>query len=268
MTGGLAIEAEGLGKAFRLARRPASGALLDRVAGVVSRRGPAEPAPNDLVWAVRDVDLAIRQGEIFGVIGRNGSGKTTLLKLLARVTAPTEGQARICGRVAALLQVGAAFHPLLTGRDNIALSGAILGMTRDEVQERFDAIVSFSEVGPYLDQPVKNYSSGMYARLGFSVAAFLPAEIMLIDEVLAVGDADFQAKAQAHMRAALQDGRTVVYVGHDLEVVRSLCSEAVVLDRGRIAFRGAAGEAVDWYTQEVVGHARDRGPASLAAAAR
>ena len=148
-----------------------------------------------MMWALRGVDLAIPQGEIFGVIGRNGSGKTTMLKLLAKVTAPTEGQAVVRGRVAALLQVGAGFHPMLTGRDNIALSGAILGMSGQEVQDRFEQIVEFSEIGRYLDQPVKNYSSGMYARLAYSVAAFLPAEIMLIDEVLAVGDADFKAKA-------------------------------------------------------------------------
>jgi lipopolysaccharide transport system ATP-binding protein len=247
----LAIEATGLGKAFRLARRPAHGALLDKFGGVLSRRPPPAETLEPIVWAVRGVDLSIPQGQIFGIIGRNGSGKTTLLKLLARVTAPTEGTAVVRGRVAALLQVGAGFHPMLTGRDNIALSGAILGMSGDEVQERFEDIVSFSEVGRYLDQPVKNYSSGMYARLAFSVAAFLPAEIVLIDEVLSVGDADFQAKAQAHMKATLKDGRTVVYVGHGLDIVRELCSDAMVMDRGRVQYSGTADEAVDWYEEQV-----------------
>jgi len=251
-----AIEAHGLGKAFRLARRPANGALLDRIAGVISRNGSSEDDGDRMMWALRGVDLTIPQGEIFGIIGRNGSGKTTMLKLLAKVTAPTEGHAVVRGRVAALLQVGAGFHPMLTGRDNIALSGAILGMSGQEVQDRFDQIVEFSEIGRYLDQPVKNYSSGMYARLAYSVAAFLPAEIMLIDEVLAVGDADFKAKAAAHMKEALKDGRTVVYVGHGLDIVRDLCSEALVLDSGRVAFQGDAGAASDYYLEEIVGRPR------------
>jgi len=251
-----AIEAHGLGKAFRLARRPANGALLDRIAGVISRNGSSVDDANQMMWALRDVDLTIPQGKIFGVIGRNGSGKTTMLKLLAKVTAPTEGHAVVRGRVAALLQVGAGFHPMLTGRDNIALSGAILGMSGQEVQDRFDQIVEFSEIGRYLDQPVKNYSSGMYARLAYSVAAFLPAEIMLIDEVLAVGDADFKAKAADHMKGALKDGRTVVYVGHGLDIVRELCSEAIVLDSGRVVFQGGSGEASDYYLEEVASRAR------------
>jgi lipopolysaccharide transport system ATP-binding protein len=261
MTSPFAIEAEGLGKAFRLARRPAHGALMDKLGGVLSLRSRPEEKEDGIVWAVRGVDLHIPQGEIYGVIGRNGSGKTTLLKMLARVTAPTEGRATIRGRVAALLQVGAGFHPMLTGRDNIALSGAILGMSAEEVQERFDDIVEFSEIGRYLDQPVKNYSSGMYARLAFSVAAFLPAEIMLIDEVLSVGDADFQAKAQAHMKSTLKDGRTVVYVGHGLEIVRELCSEALVLDRGRVQFTGTSDEAVDWYIEQVAKRMKEPDPA-------
>ena len=225
--------------------------------GVLSRNGSAEENGTQMMWALRGVDLAIPQGEIFGIIGRNGSGKTTMLKLLARVTAPTEGHAVVRGRVAPLLQVGAGFHPLLTGRDNIALSGAILGMSPQEVQDRFEQIVEFSEISRYLDQPIKNYSSGMYARLAYSVAAFMPAEIMLIDEVLAVGDADFRAKAADHMKTALKDGRTVVYVGHGLDIVRELCDEAIVLDRGRVVFRGDAGGASDYYLEEVVGRPRE-----------
>ena len=257
----IAIEAQGLGKAFNLARRPAHGALADKISGTLSRKPAQATDENGVVWAVRGVDLRIPRGEIYGVIGRNGSGKTTLLKLLARVTAPTEGSAVVHGRVAPLLQVGAGFHPMLTGRDNIALSGAILGMSADEVQERFDEIVEFSEIGRYLDQPVKNYSSGMYARLAFSVAAFLPAEVMLIDEVLSVGDADFREKAQRHMKETLKDGRTVVYVGHGLDIVRELCSNAIVLDRGRVGYAGTSSDAVDWYEEEVAKRQAEPDPA-------
>jgi lipopolysaccharide transport system ATP-binding protein len=250
-TQNLAVKAEGLGKSFRLARRPAHGALMDKMSGVLSRKPSQGSNQNQIVWAVRGVDLEIERGQIFGIVGRNGSGKTTLLKLLARVTAPTEGSARIYGRVAPLLQVGAGFHPMLTGRDNVALSGAILGMSAAEVQERFDDIVDFAEVGRYLDQPVRNYSSGMYARLAFSVAAFLPAEIMLIDEVLSVGDTAFQAKATKHMKDRLKDGRTVVYVGHGLDIVRELCNNAIVLDAGTVQYEGTADDAVDFYQNEV-----------------
>lgn len=247
-----AISARGIGKRYEVARGSSRGALYDKVGAMLSRRPSRDE--KGWMWAIRDVDLELSQGEIFGVIGRNGSGKTTLLKILARVTAPTEGFAQIRGRVAPLLQVGAGFHPQLTGRDNIALSAAIIGMTPDEVAERFDAIVDFAEVGAYIDEPVKNYSSGMFVRLAFSVAAFLPAEIMLVDEVLSVGDADFQAKSEAHMLDALTDGRSVVYVGHDLETVRKLCSRAMVLEGGRVVFRGSARDAIDYYNREIVGH--------------
>jgi lipopolysaccharide transport system ATP-binding protein len=213
--------------------------------------------PN-VMWALRHVDFEVPAGEIFGVIGRNGSGKTTLLKVLARVTAPTEGRAEVRGRVAALLQVGAGFHPQLTGRDNIALSGAILGMSPQEVEERYDRIIGFAEIGRYIDQPVKHYSSGMYVRLAFSVAAFLPAEVILVDEVLAVGDAEFREKCQAHMKEQLRDGRTVVYVGHGMDIVRNICRNALVLDAGHIVFRGTASDAADYYEQEVVKRRRPR----------
>ena len=204
----------------------------------------------------------MRRGEIFGIIGRNGSGKTTLLRVLAGVTRPTGGTAELRGRVAALLQVGAGFHPQLTGRDNIALSGAIIGLTPQEVARHFDEIVDFSEIGRYLDEPVKHYSSGMYARLAFSVAAFLPAEILLVDEVLAVGDAAFQQKAEARMRETLRDGRAVLYVGHDMKFIRSSCDHAIVLDRGRMAYRGTAVDAADYYRDEIVrGGRRPTAPA-------
>lgn len=204
------------------------------------------------IWALRHVDLDVARGEIHGVIGRNGSGKTTLLKILAGVTAPTAGTARLLGQVTALLQVGAGFHPDLTGRDNIALNGAIMGLDADQVAERFDSIASFSEIGRYLDEPVRHYSSGMYARLAFSVAAFLPADIMLIDEVLAVGDAAFKEKAQAHMLDTLRDGRTVVYVGHDAATIKRICDHATVLEHGGVAFTGTAEEAGSFYREEIV----------------
>ena len=247
-----AIEAHDLGKSYRLARRPAQGALRDKIKATFSPGRRREPRDERIVWALRGVNLDIPSGHIYGIIGRNGSGKTTLLKLLARVTAPTEGSAVLRGRVAPLLQVGAGFHPMLTGRDNIALSGAILGMSESEVLERFDDIVEFAGIGRYLDQPVRNYSSGMFARLAFSVAAFLPAEIMLIDEVLAVGDAEFQAKATSFMKERLRDGRTVIYVGHGLDIVRDLCTRAIVLDKGEVQYRGSADDAVDYYLDEVV----------------
>jgi lipopolysaccharide transport system ATP-binding protein len=251
----LAIDAAGIGKRFEIGRDSSYGALYDKVGSMLSRKR-SKVAHQGWMWAVRDVDIQVRRGEIFAVIGRNGSGKTTLLKILAKVTAPTEGRAQIQGRVAALLQVGAGFHPQLTGRDNIALSAAITGMTAEEMAEHFDAIVEFSEVGRYIDEPVKTYSSGMYVRLAYSVAAFLPTEIMLIDEVLSVGDVDFQKKSQAHMLEALKDGRSVVYVGHDLDIVRTICDRALVLEGGRVVFRGTADEAADFYKQEIVGHPR------------
>ena len=246
-----AIRVRDVSKSYDVARGSTRGALYDRI-GTALSRGADRAHRNGSMWALRHVDFDVRQGEILGVIGRNGSGKTTLLSILARVTAPTEGTAEIRGRVAPLLQVGAAFHPQLTGRDNVALSGAILGMSPAEVEERFEAIAEFSEVGDYIDQPVKLYSSGMYARLAYSVAAFLPAEIMLVDEVLSVGDAQFQAKSHAHMKASLKDGRTVVYVGHSVSVLKELCDHAIVLQAGTVSFRGAAGDAVRYYEQEVL----------------
>ncbi len=244
-----AILARGLGKRYRVRRARSR-----------SPSGDADPAEQDgrsekgsrWFWALRHVDFQVRRGEIFGVIGRNGSGKTTLLKILAGVTSPTGGSAEMRGRVTALLQVGAGFHPQLTGRDNIALNGAIMGLSANEVRERFDEIVAFSEIGRFLDEPVKHYSSGMYARLAFSVSAFLPAEIMLVDEILAVGDAAFKEKAEARMSETLNDGRAVVYVGHDIAFVRSNCEHALVLDAGRVVYDGAANAAADYYRDEIV----------------
>jgi lipopolysaccharide transport system ATP-binding protein len=246
------IQTVDMGKRYGLLQGQAQGQLRDRIGEAISRKGQARTREEKSKWALRHIDLEIPGSKIFGVIGRNGSGKTTLLSILAKVTAPTEGTATIRGRVVPLLQVGAGFHPQLTGRDNIALSGAIQGMTKEEVTDRVEDVIAFSEVGEYIDEPIKHYSSGMYARLAYSVAAFMPAQIMLIDEVLSVGDAAFRQKSEAHMRAALQDGRTVVYVGHGIDLVRELCENAVVLEAGSIVYRGAGNDAADYYEEEIV----------------
>jgi lipopolysaccharide transport system ATP-binding protein len=254
-TGHPAVVSENLGKRYLLGRgRRRAGDDGDR-----RLRIPGRHAPEDYIWALRHVDFHVDRGEIFGIIGRNGSGKTTLLRILAGVTAPTAGSAMVRGRIGALLGVGTGFHPQLTGRDNIVLSGAIMGLTKEEVEARFDDIVTFSEIGAYLDQPVKRYSTGMNARLAFSVSAFMEADVMLVDEVLAVGDAAFSEKANAHMRSMLNDGRSVVYVGHGMSTIRQLCTRALVLDRGRVAFLGDAGDAADFYEEAFVRRGRGAG---------
>ena len=227
---------------------------------------PGRHHPDDYMWALRHISFSVRRGEIFGVIGRNGSGKTTLLRILAGVTAPTAGSAMIRGHVGALLGVGTGFHPQLTGRDNILLSGAIMGLTEEQVQARFDDIVAFAEIGDYLDEPVRRYSSGMGARLAFSVSAFLDADVMLVDEILGVGDAGFGEKASARMKAMLKDGRSVVFVGHAMGTIRELCSRVLVLDRGRQAFVGRTDEATAFYEETLLG--RGRGSAAKKAGHR
>src|SRR5437867_245507 len=187
------------------------------------------------IWALRDVNFEIRQGEVVGIIGRNGSGKSTLLKILSRITEPTEGRVSIRGRVASLLEVGTGFHPELTGRENIFLNGAILGMTRAEIRRKFDEIVAFAEVEKFLDTPVKRYSSGMYVRLAFAVAAHLEPEILLVDEVLAVGDAEFQKKCLGKMEAVTRAGqRTILFVSHNMAALQALCTKAVYLQAGKL----------------------------------
>ena len=205
-------------------------------------------ADADHVWALRDVSFSLRRGEVLGVIGRNGSGKSTLLKILSRVTAPSTGVARFNGRIASLLEVGTGFHPELTGRENVFLNGAILGMNIREVRRRFDEIVAFSEVGKFIDTPVKRYSSGMYVRLAFAVAAHLEPEILVVDEVLAVGDFAFQAKCLGKMGEVASQGRTVLFVSHNLASIQNLCSSAIWLDRGTVAMeKGAAAQVVAAY---------------------
>ena len=209
--------------------------------------GSKEAIEGDTLWALRDVSFDVEQGSVWGIIGANGAGKSTLLKILSRVTAPTSGQIKVRGRVASLLEVGTGFHPELTGRENIFLNGAILGMTKAEVRKKFDEIVAFSEIEKFIDTPVKRYSSGMYVRLAFAVAAHLDPEILVVDEVLAVGDAAFQKKCLGKMGAVAKEGRTVLFVSHNMGAVRNLCQQGIVLRHGRVAFQGAANDAVDCY---------------------
>lgn len=207
------------------------------------------------LWALRDVTFEVKQGEVVGIIGRNGAGKSTLLKILSRITEPTTGKVRVKGRVASLLEVGTGFHPELTARENIYLNGAILGMSRAEIKMRFAEIVAFAEIEKFLDTPVKRFSSGMYVRLAFAVAAHLEPEILIIDEVLAVGDADFQKKCLGKMESvSKQEGRTVLFVSHNMTAVKSLTSHGLVLDRGRVVFDGSTNEAVQFYIDSLKGY--------------
>jgi lipopolysaccharide transport system ATP-binding protein len=209
------------------------------------------PSPStddaDHFWALRDINFEVKQGEVLGIIGKNGAGKSTLLKIMSRVTTPTKGQIKIKGRVASLLEVGTGFHPELTGRENIFLNGAILGMTKAEIKKKFDEIVAFAEVEKFIDTPVKRYSSGMYVRLAFAVAAHLEPEILIIDEVLAVGDAQFQKKCLGKMGDVAKEGRTVLFVSHNMTAVQNLCCRGIVLEGGNIIFDATGQEAVNQY---------------------
>ena len=208
----------------------------------------ATKGTSDYVWALRDINFKVEQGDVVGIIGKNGAGKSTLLKLLSRVTGPTTGTIRAHGRIGSLLEVGTGFHGEMTGRENIFMNGAILGMTRQEIQSKLDEIIDFSGCERYIDTPVKRYSSGMTVRLGFAVAAFLEPEILVVDEVLAVGDAEFQKKAIGKMKDVSQgQGRTVLFVSHNMDSVRNLCKSGIVLKNGEIEFIGTANEAVDTY---------------------
>jgi lipopolysaccharide transport system ATP-binding protein len=202
---------------------------------------------DDEVWALRGVSFEVKQGEILGIIGRNGAGKSTLLKILSRVTAPTSGEARVNGRIASLLEVGTGFHPELTGRENIFLNGAILGMTKAEIRTKLDEIVAFAEIDTYVDTPVKRYSSGMYVRLAFAVAAHLEPEILIVDEILAVGDVQFQRKCLGKMGDVAHGGRTVLFVSHNMNAITALCPKVIVLKQGRVIFNGKAEESLNYY---------------------
>ncbi|KUK46267.1 MAG: Putative polysaccharide ABC transporter ATP-binding protein [Anaerolinea thermophila] len=247
---GLAIRAENIGKRYLLGQNAgAYQTFRDTFQGWI--RNPLKKTVEDneaeVVWALKDVSFEVRQGEVLGIVGRNGAGKSTLLKVLSRVTEPTEGYAEVHGRVGSLLEVGTGFHPELTGRENIYLNGAILGMKRSEIDAKFDEIVDFSEVERFIDTPVKRYSSGMYLRLAFAVAAHLEPEILVVDEVLAVGDAEFQRKCLGKMNDVAQEGRTVLFVSHNMSAILRLTQETIVLDQGQIVMRGPTPEAVDYY---------------------
>jgi lipopolysaccharide transport system ATP-binding protein len=250
-----AIQADGLSKRYRMAAaRPQNGGsgagigARSALAAVWERvRDPARSAATETLWALKDVSFEIRPGEVVGIIGRNGAGKSTLLKLLGRITRPTSGHAVVRGRIGTLLEVGTGFHPELTGRENIFLSGAIAGMRKAEIRRKFDAIVDFAEMSQFLEMPVKRYSSGMYVRLAFAVAAHLEPDILLIDEVLAVGDASFQKKCLSRMEAASQHARTVLFISHNLGAIRQLCRRSILIDHGRLVQDGPTPEVLRRY---------------------
>jgi len=239
-----AIELEGVSKRYELGAT-VGGTLREVLQGLVGRR--RRSAPREEVWSLRDVTFSVAEGERLGVIGRNGAGKSTLLKILSRITEPTEGVSRTRGRVGSLLEVGTGFHPELSGRENVYLNGVILGMTRAAVDARFDEIVAFSGVERFLDTPVKRYSSGMYLRLAFAVAAHLEPDVMVVDEVPAVGDADFQRRCLGKMEDVGSHGRTVVFVSHDMDAIARLCTRCVWLDAGSVVQIGDTDEVIDAY---------------------
>lgn len=255
------ISVENLGKRYRLRHNagPAYMTLRDsltyrfkRLFSPPSRNVDAQPSQEDF-WALKDVSFEVKRGDVVGIIGRNGAGKSTLLKILSRITEPTTGRVRLKGRVASLLEVGTGFHPELTGRENIFLNGAILGMSKAEIRSKFDEIVAFAEVEKFLDTPVKHYSSGMYVRLAFAVAAHLEPEILIVDEVLAVGDAQFQQKCLAKMENVAGEGRTVLLVSHNMAVIQQLATAAVLLHKGSVVGRGLTADVIAAYLQHSFG---------------
>jgi len=252
------IEIKGIGKKYRITHKRVRYATLRDIIGFAIF-SPFQHAKNQAkkilgrdikeeFWALKDINLEVRKGEVIGIIGRNGAGKSTLLKILTSITPPTEGEIRIRGKVASLLEVGTGFHPELTGRENIFLNGAILGMTKKEIEAKFDQIVGFSGIEKFLDTPVKRYSSGMYVRLAFSVAAHLEPDILLVDEVLAVGDAEFQKKCLGKMDEVTKTaGRTILFVSHNMDAIRRLCKTTILLDQGKIAAIGNTDEVIEKY---------------------
>lgn len=265
------IHVEKLSKRYRIGQRERYLALRDILARslatpfrILSSNSPeskvSNPASNS-IWALENVSFDVKEGEVVGIIGRNGAGKTTLLKILSRITRPTEGYAEIHGRVGSLLEVGTGFHPELTGRENIYLNGAILGMKKAEIELKFDEIVAFAEIEKFIDTPVKHYSSGMYVRLAFAVAAHLEPEVLLVDEVLAVGDAAFQKKCLGKMGDVARQGRTVLFVSHNMAAVEQLCSRALLLSNGRIKKSGSVDSVVGFYllSGDELQHSRPEG---------
>lgn len=251
------IRTEKLGKLYRIGQRQQYTTLRDLITHSFStpfrwfNRARQSSVSNDysFIWALKDVSFEVKQGEVIGIIGRNGAGKSTLLKILARITEPTEGYAEVRGRVGSLLEVGTGFHPELTGRENIYLSGAILGMKKREIDRKFDEIVAFAEMEKFIDTSVKYFSSGMYVRLAFAVAAHLDPEILLIDEVLAVGDVSFQKKCLGKMGDVAREGRTVLFVSHNMAAIENLCSKGIVLEEGHIIYFGDIQKAIKIYLQ-------------------
>lgn len=254
------IEVNNLGKQYRLGQVGASTMSDDLKRFLYRLRGKEDPflkvgeendrtrkGNSDYVWALRDINFKVGKGEVLGIIGKNGAGKSTLLKILSRTTLPTVGEYKIKGRIASLLEVGTGFHPDLTGRENIFLNGAILGMTKSEIRKQFDAIIDFSGVERYIDTPVKRYSSGMYVRLAFAVAAHLEPEILIVDEVLAVGDIEFQKKCLGKMKDVSGQGRTVLFVSHNMAAVKSLCTKGILIEQGNIKAEGRVDEVVSRY---------------------
>ncbi len=261
----IAVSVRGLSKSYSIAKNAAKHttageALMHRL------KNPFQKVERDTFWALDDVSFDIQKGDVVGIIGRNGAGKSTLLKILSRITEPTAGQINLYGRVGSLLEVGTGFHPELTGRENIFLNGAILGMTKREIARQFDAIVDFAGVEQFLDTPVKRYSSGMYVRLAFAVAAHLNPEILIVDEVLAVGDAEFQKKCLGKMQDVAQSGRTVLFVSHQMQAISTLCNKALYLEEGKAKFNGETKHAIHVYmsskTSITTANAASRRPGS------
>jgi homopolymeric O-antigen transport system ATP-binding protein len=262
-----AIRTDALSKQYRLGQTQPYGTLRDAIASAFAgpvrglsaalreERVRSRAPRRELLWALRDVSFEIGRGEVVGIIGRNGAGKSTLLKILSRLTEPTSGMAMVQGRVGSLLEVGTGFHAELTGRENVYLNGAILGMRRREINRKFDQIVEFAGTGKFLDTPVKRYSSGMMIRLAFAVAAHLETEILLVDEVLSVGDVEFQRRCLGKMEDVTHEGRTVLFVSHNLPAVRRLCSRAILLSQGQIETDGATADVLDRYLRGVTGGA-------------
>jgi lipopolysaccharide transport system ATP-binding protein len=255
------ISTENLSKRYRLGvinRRYLYRDMQSFIARCIGRPDPNSEvdarvahSKEGVIWALNDVSIEINDGDVVGVIGRNGSGKSTLLKILSRITTPTKGTARICGRVASLLEVGTGFHPELTGRDNVYLNGSILGMPKEMIRAKFDEIVAFSGVEDFIDTPVKRYSSGMKVRLAFAVAAHLEPDILIVDEVLAVGDAEFQTKCLGKIGDAAKSGRTILFVSHNAAAVENLCNKGMVLNNGKLAFSGTQKQAIDYYSNSL-----------------
>lgn len=247
------ISVEHLSKQYRIGSLKRSNSFRDifddKIRSIFKKKDQNNPITENTIWALRDVSFSVNEGEVLGIVGRNGAGKSTLLKILARITGPTEGRIQIKGRIASLLEVGTGFSGELTGRENIFLNGSILGMRKAEITRKLDEIVTFAEVEKFIDTPVKRYSTGMYMRLAFAVAAHLEPEILIVDEVLAVGDAQFQKKSLGRMKSISKEGRTVLFVSHNLAAVNSLCQKGLLLHSGALHFHGSAKDAVNKYME-------------------